>query len=59
MFLDEVPGMAEPFGGFAAAVRHNLFSNKEKQIWVKREKKIKAKGSNRKRPNLIQRKNEN
>ena len=36
-----------------------IMANKEKQIWVIREKKIKAKGNNRKRPCLIQRKNEN
>ena len=35
------------------------FSSKEKQIWVIKEKKIKAKGNNRKRPSLVQRKNEN
>jgi hypothetical protein len=32
---------------------------REKQIWVIREKKIKAKGKKGKRPGLIQRKNEN
>ena len=32
--------------------------NKEKQIWAMVEKRIKAKESNRKRPSLIQRKNE-
>ncbi len=37
----------------------NPDSNKEKQIWVIREKKTKAGGNNRKRPSLIQRKNEN
>ncbi len=36
--------------------QHSL---KEKQIWVIREVKIKAKGSTRKRPSLVQRKNEN
>ena len=35
------------------------FLNKEKQIWVIREKKIKAKRNNKKRPCLIQRKSEN
>ena len=45
--------------GFAATVRRKSFSSKEKQIWVRREKKIKAKGKNRKRPSVIQRKNEN
>ena len=45
--------------GFATTVRHNSLSNKEKQIWVIRGKKTKAKGNNRKRPSLIQRKNEN
>ena len=62
VFLDEVPGMVEAFGpktGFAATVRHNSLSNKEKQLWVIRGKKTKAKGNNRKRPSLIQRKNEN
>jgi hypothetical protein len=39
--------------GFAARVRHNSLSNKEKQIWVIRGKKTKAKGNNRKRPSLI------
>ena len=42
-----------------ATVRRNSFSRKEKQIWVIRGKKTKAKGNNRKRPRLIQRKNEN
>ncbi len=37
----------------------NPDSNKEKQIWVIREKKTKARRNNRKRPSLIQRKNEN
>ncbi len=45
--------------GSAATVRHNSLSNKEKQIWVIKGKKTKAKGNNRKRPSLIQRKNEN
>jgi CspA family cold shock protein len=35
------------------------FSITEKQIWVIREVKIKAKGNNRRRPSLAQRKNEN
>ncbi len=34
-------------------------SNKEKQLWVTREKKTKARRNNKKRPCLIQRKNEN
>jgi hypothetical protein len=74
VFIIEVPGMVDAFGndakrshllpftitrGFAATVRHNSLSNKEKQIWVIRGKKTKAKGNNRKRPSLIQRKNEN
>jgi hypothetical protein len=46
-------------GSVGATVRRKSFSNKEKQIWVIREKKIRAKGNNRKRPCLIQRKNEN
>ncbi len=32
---------------------------KEEQIWVIREKKTKAEGNNRKRPSLVQRKNDN
>ncbi len=35
------------------------FLSEEKQIWVIREKGIKAKGNTRKRPSLVQRKNEN
>jgi hypothetical protein len=34
-------------------------SNKEKPIWVIRGKETKAKEKNRKRPSLLQRKNEN
>ncbi len=37
----------------------NPDSNKEKQIWVIREKKTKARRNIKKRPSLIQRKNEN
>jgi hypothetical protein len=61
VFLDEVLGMVEAYRtrGFDATVLHNSLSNKEKQIWVIRGKKTKAKGNNRKRPSLIQRKNEN
>ena len=44
---------------FTATVRRKSFSSKEKQIWVIRGKKIRAKGKNRKRPSLIQRKSEN
>jgi hypothetical protein len=40
-------------------VRHNSLSNREKQIWVIRGKKTKAKGNNRKPLSLVQRKNEN
>ncbi len=40
-------------------LRGTVFSTKEKQIWVIREVKIKAKGNNRKRPSLVQRKNAN
>jgi hypothetical protein len=43
---------------FVATVRRKSFSSKEKQIWVIREKRIKAEGNNRKRPRKIQRKNE-
>ena len=39
--------------------RHNSLSNKEKQIWVIKEKRTKAKRNNIKRPCLVQRKNEN
>ena len=42
-----------------AAVRRKSFSRKEKEIWVIKEKKIGAKGNNKKRPSLIQKKNEN
>ena len=45
--------------GFATTVRHNSLSNKEKQLWVIRGKKTKAKGNNTKRPSLLQKKNEN
>ena len=45
--------------GFTVTVRHNSLSTREKQIWVIRGKKTKAKGNNRKSPSLIQRKNEN
>ena len=44
---------------FGATVRRKSISSKEKQIWVIREKRIKAKGNNRKRPSLIQRISEN
>ena len=40
-------------------VRRKPFSSKEKQIWVIRGRKIKAKGNNRRRPALVQRTNEN
>ena len=40
-------------------VQEQSFSITEKQIWVIREAKIKAKGKNRKRPSLVQRRNEN
>ena len=39
--------------GFAATVRRKSFSSKEKQIWLIRGKKTKAKGKNRKRPSLV------
>jgi hypothetical protein len=38
--------------------RYNHCSSKEKQIWVIRERKIKAKENNRRRPSVLQRKNE-
>ena len=41
------------------AKKYKSFSSKEKLIWAIREKKIKAKEKNRKRPRLLQRKNEN
>ena len=72
--LDEVPDMLEAFGNDAKRF-HLLPSTTEhgvsphsaarstfkqgEQTWVIREKKTKAKGNNRKRPSLIQRKNEN
>ena len=75
VFLDEVPGMVEAFGNDAkrshllpSATEHGVsppqfgtmdLSNTEEQIWVIRGKKTKAKGNNRRRPSLIQRKNEN
>ena len=37
----------------------NVDSSKEEQIWVIREKEIKARRNSRKRPSMIQRKNEN
>jgi hypothetical protein len=43
---------------FGVTVRHKSFSSKEKQIWVIREKRIKAEEKNRKRPSIVQRKNE-
>jgi len=43
---------------FGAKDRRESFSSKEKQIWVIREKRIKAEGNNRKRPILVKRKNE-
>ena len=36
-----------------AAVRRKPFSRKEKQKWVIRGRKIKAKGNNRKRPSVV------
>ncbi len=42
-----------------SASRKIANSNKEKQIWVIKEKETKAKRSNRKRPSLVQKKNEN
>ncbi len=51
--------IAEPWDNFGEQVKkYKSFSRKEKQIWAIREKKIKAKKNNRKRPGLIQRKNE-
>jgi len=45
--------------GSGQVKKYKSFSSKEKQIWAIREKKIKAKENNRKRPCLVQRKNEN
>jgi len=45
-------------GSFSRFQKYKSFSRKEKQIWVIREKEIKAKENNRKRPSLTQRKNE-
>ena len=52
-------GDADKKKGERLTVRRKSFSNKEKQIWVIRGKKTKAKGNNRKRASLLQRKNEN
>ena len=38
---------------------HNSLSNKGNQIWVIREKKTKVRRNNRKRPNVVQKRNEN
>ena len=57
--LDRMPDNAGPKKGLSNKVRRKSFSNKEKQIWLIREKRIKAKGNNRKKPSVIQRKNEN
>ena len=43
---------------FAATVRRHSFTRKEKKLWVIKEKRTKAKRNNRKRPSLIQKKNE-
>jgi len=51
--------IAEPGDNFEEQVKkYKTFSRKEKQIWAIRGKEIKAKRNNRKRPSLIQRKNE-
>ncbi len=47
------------FVGYRGQLEKNKsFSSKEKQKWVIRGKKTKAKGNNRKRPSAVQRKNE-
>ena len=43
---------------FSRFQKYKSCSRKEKQIWVTREKKIKAEENDRKRPSLTQRKNE-
>jgi hypothetical protein len=49
-----------PYFVFRGQVKkYKSFSSKEKQIWVIRGKKIKAKEKNRKGHSLLQRKNEN
>jgi len=51
--------IAEPWDNFGEQVKkYESFSRKEKQIWAIRVKKTKAKRNNRKKPGLIQRKNE-
>jgi hypothetical protein len=44
--------------GFGPTVRRNSFSRKERQKWVTKGKKTRAKGNNGKRPSLIRRKSE-
>ena len=46
-------------GGWEEPSGENPDSNKEKQIWAIREKRTKARGSNRKRPSSIKKKNGN
>jgi len=47
-------------GDFGGRLRKNKsFASKEKQKWVIKEKEIKPEKNNRKRPCLLQRKNEN
>ena len=39
--------------------KYESFSSKDKQTWAIKEKKIKAKENNRKKPSLIQKRNDN
>jgi len=51
--------IAEPWAVSGKQVKkYKSFSRKEKQIWAIRAKEIKAEKNNRKRPSLVQRKNE-
>ena len=51
--------IAELWDNFGQQVKkYKSFSRKEKQIWAIRAKEIKAKRNNRKRPSLVQKKNE-
>jgi hypothetical protein len=54
-----VPGWAPHRQGFRRQVKkYKQFAGKDNLKWAIREKEIKAKESNRKRPSLVQRKNE-
>ena len=52
---DVLSGRNTPRRVSAATVRRKPFPSKEKQIWVIRERRIKARKNNRKRPTLLKR----